>query len=365
MKDKLITVAIRSYEHAQRLKEKLEKAGVKAFIYSINQHQASATIDQGNVRVRIDELDLVKALTIIENPEVTVIEKHRVETIVIPIDFSDYSLKACEIGFRIAEKIPHIELVLLHAYLIPSTLYSFNRGVAAISDKEAFRHYIDRMHADMDNLSNKLEKQIANNQIPDIKFKTKILEGVPEEVIINYCDEEKPLLIVMGTRGKDQKEEDLIGSVTAEVIEHASVPVLAIPESSDTQTIKDIKNVLFATNFDDRTLVSFGRMMSLLNGFTFKLFLAHFATKRDDWNSIKLAGIKDFFATNYPHITTDYSVISGDDVLTAFDQFVLENQINLIVLNTHKRNLFARLFNPSMARKMVFHARTPILVFHT
>ena len=169
----------------------------------------------------------------------------------------------------------------------------------------------------------------------------------------------------MGTRGKNQKEEDLIGSVTAEVIEHASVPVLAIPESSDSQAIKDIQNVLFATNFDDRTLLSFERMMSLLKGFKFNLFLAHFETKRDDWNSIKLAGIKDFFATNYPQITTNYSVISGDDVLQAFDEFILEKNINLIVLNTHKRNLFARLFNPSMARKMVFHAHTPILVFHT
>ena len=30
MKDKFITIAIRSYEHAQRLKEKLEKAGVRS-----------------------------------------------------------------------------------------------------------------------------------------------------------------------------------------------------------------------------------------------------------------------------------------------------------------------------------------------
>ncbi|HRS67541.1 MAG TPA: universal stress protein [Paludibacteraceae bacterium] len=361
MKDKLITIAIRSYEHAQRLKEKLERSGINAFIFNINKQHSS--IAEG-FRVRINESDLVKALKVIENPESNR-QKSPVEQILIPIDFSDYSLKACEIGFQIAEKFPNVELVLLHAYLIPSTLYSFNRGVAAISDKEAFRHYISRIHADIDNLSNKLQKQIANNQIPNIKFKTEVLEGVPEEVILNYCDEQKPVLVIMGTRGKSQKEEDLIGSVTAEVIEHASVPVLAIPESSESQLIKDINNILFATNFDDRTLLSFKKMMNLLKGFTFNLFLAHFETKHDEWNSIKLAGIKDFFAANYPQVTTNYSVISGDDVLKAFDKFILDNNIHLIVLNTHKRNLFARLFNPSMARKMVFHARIPILVFHT
>lgn len=363
MKDKLITIAIRSYEHAQRLKEKLEKSGVKAFIYSVNQQQTATSTTEG-VRVRIDETDLIKALTVIENPEAATTHS-KIEKIVIPIDFSDYSFTACEIGFRLAEKFPNVELVLLHAYIIPTTLYSFNRGVAAIADKEAFRHYISRIDANITNLSHKLNKQIAENQIPNVKFKTEIREGVPEEVILNYCNEEKPLIIIMGTRGKDQKEEDLIGSVTAEVIEHASVPVLAIPESSDTQTIEDMKNVLFATNFDDRTLISFERMTNLMSGFTFKLFLAHFETKRDEGNAIKLAGIKDFFTAKYPQLAIDYSIISGDDVLTAFDHFISENKINLIVLNTHKRNLFARLFNPSMARKMIFHAHTPILVFHT
>ena len=36
----------------------------------------------------------------------------------------------------------------------------------------------------------------------------------------------------MGTRGKSQKDIDLIGSVTAEVIERSRVPVLAIPENT-------------------------------------------------------------------------------------------------------------------------------------
>ena len=35
----------------------------------------------------------------------------------------------------------------------------------------------------------------------------------------------------MGTRGKSQKDMDLIGSVTGEVIEVNRVPVLAIPEN--------------------------------------------------------------------------------------------------------------------------------------
>jgi len=43
-------------------------------------------------------------------------------------------------------------------------------------------------------------------------------EGLPEEEIIAYSKEYHPTLIVMGTRGKSQKDMDLIGSVTGEVM---------------------------------------------------------------------------------------------------------------------------------------------------
>lgn len=55
-------------------------------------------------------------------------------------------------------------------------------------------------------------------------------EGIPEEEVLRYTKEYRPRIIIMGTRGKSQKDIDLIGSVTAEVIERSRVPVLAIPE---------------------------------------------------------------------------------------------------------------------------------------
>jgi hypothetical protein len=34
----------------------------------------------------------------------------------------------------------------------------------------------------------------------------------------------------------------------------------------------------------------------------------------------------------------------------------------MLCLTNYKRNVFARLFNPGIARRMIFHANTPILV---
>ena len=57
-------------------------------------------------------------------------------------------------------------------------------------------------------------------------------EGVPEEEILYYARKEKPLIIIMGTRGQGEKELGLIGSVTAEVIERSPTFVYAIPKNA-------------------------------------------------------------------------------------------------------------------------------------
>ena len=43
---------------------------------------------------------------------------------------------------------------------------------------------------------------------------------------------------------------------------------------------------------------------------------------------------------------------------------IKDNQIDIIALTSYKRNIFARLFNPSIARKMIFHSDTPLLVMN-
>jgi len=44
------------------------------------------------------------------------------------------------------------------------------------------------------------------------------------------------------------------------------------------------------------------------------------------------------------------------------EKYVENNNIDLISLSSSRRNIFARMFNPGIARKMLFHSDTPILV---
>ncbi len=118
--EKLVTVAIHTYEKACILKSILESEGIPAVIHGIKMIEP---VIPGNVRVRINESDLPRALRIIEDVDFV---SHEVaeeleETnreILIPVDFSDYSLSACEFGFRLASDMD-CTVKLLHAFFTP------------------------------------------------------------------------------------------------------------------------------------------------------------------------------------------------------------------------------------------------------
>ena len=277
------------------------------------------------------------------------------KTVLVPVDFSEYSLNTCKSAFEFAFHL-NFSVILLHAYFFPKTIL-----LSENAENEQHK-YLLKKQEEMSLLCKNLQLQIENKQLKDVVFYDLLAEGLPEEVILQTVPQVNAQIVMMGTRGKSQKEQELIGSVTAEVIEHSPVPVLAIPANTNFD-ISMHQNVLFATNFDEKTILSLDKMMMFLEKFDFNLILTHFEKNLDSWNEIKLAGIKAYFLDKYAKIKTDYAVISGKDELDAFDKMISDRKINLIVLNTHKRNIFARLFNPSMARKMVFHATTPILVF--
>jgi len=371
MEDNLVTIAIHTYEKAQILKSVLEANGIETCIHNVNLIQP---VVSAGVRVRIKESDLPRALSIIEEMnhaeavEEMLKERNKVDTILIPIDFSDYSVKACDFGFGLA-RILKAEVVLLHAYFAPSFGVIpvgdiMNTYEAGVQDEEMLKFVIDKVNKDMENLITRIKEKIKNGSLPDVKFKHVLREGIPEEEIIRYSNKHNPLIIIMGTRGKNQKDIDLIGSVTAEITERSRIPVLAIPENSLIDSFDQVRNIAYATNFDDKDLIAFGKLMQLMKPFRFRVHFIHFDQKENAWTEIKLSGIKEYFSKFYPDQEIEYHVLRGNDILAVFDDFIHHNKIDVISLTTHKRNIFTRLFNPSIARKMVFHTDTPMLVFH-
>ena len=119
--DRFITVAIHTYDRAVALRALLESQGVEVEFRNVN---IEHPVVSSGVRVRIRENDLPLALRIIENREIFA-EQPAVgritdasRPILVPVDFSDYSLEAAKAAFAIADK-HHTGIILLHTYIDP------------------------------------------------------------------------------------------------------------------------------------------------------------------------------------------------------------------------------------------------------
>ncbi len=374
MEDKLVTLAILTYAKAQILKNVLENEGIEAYIHNVNLIQP---VISSGVRLRIKESDLPHALQIIESSawlsediikekkESGSEKKEEKRKILIPVDFSDYSLKACQFGFSFAKEIDS-EVVLLHAYFspiyIPTIPYGTDNFDFQIEREESIKSMIETVHKELNKLSDTIKKKVESGEFPNVKYTCILRDGVPEEEILRYAKEHNPQIIIMGTRGRSQKDIDLIGSVTAEVIERSRTFVYAIPEQTTLKTFCDIKKVAFVTNFDQRDLIAFDSLIDAFKSFHFAISFVHLSTENDTWNEIKLAGIKDYFQKQYPQLELHYNMVKEDNILSNLDKYVKEENIDVLCITNYRRNIFARLFNPSIARKMIFHANTPILV---
>lgn len=369
--DRFITVAIHTYDKAIALRSLLEREGIEVQFRNVNIEQP---IVSSGVRVRIPEGDLPLALRIIENreifsdPMIPGRQPNSALPIVVPIDFTDNSLLAAKTAFAIAAD-HNTTITLLHTYIDP-----YVAGQMQLTDSLTYEiadaHAREQMHntalAQMRHFSSRVKDLIKRGQIPAVKFDTCVTEGVPEDAINEYTKANNPFMIVMGTRGSKRKETELIGSVTAEVLDKCRFTVLALPEPPQPgeQNFK-VDRVLFFSNIEQEDILAIDTLHRLFPNAKAKVTIANVPGKKRMLmrnTAEATAALRDYCRNNFKGYTFEIADLSLDKIIDDFRKLETENQYDLVVIPNKKKNVFSRLFNPSLAHRVLFAADIPMLV---
>ncbi len=167
MEDKLVTLAIHTFEKAQILKTILETEGIEVYIHNVNQIQP---VVSAGVRVRIKESDLPHALRIIEDSKwlsedtQEEVAAPQGKKILIPVDFSDYSIKACELGINYAYHAG-AEVMIMHAYFspyFPSAIPMGDTLAYQVNEEESVQNVLKRVQIDMENICTLINRKMQN-----------------------------------------------------------------------------------------------------------------------------------------------------------------------------------------------------------
>ncbi|MBU8892939.1 MAG: universal stress protein [Bacteroidales bacterium] len=372
MEDKLITIAVHNYARAEILRTRLEAEGVKCYLKNIN---LIHSVVSGGVKVRVNSRDLEQALRIVEKASEQFREEfsdeesislRNVQRILVPIDFSDYSVNACRYAIGLAEKL-NAEIKLMHVYYNPvvNSMPLTDTYYYQVNMDEIIREIELRAKSNMEKFYLDIKEKIEREKIEGVKIDYALVRGIASEEIISKSEEYKPDVIIIGTRGQGEKENDLIGSVTAKIIEDTKVPVLVIPEDSLYSGIATI-NIMYATDFDDSDFNALKKLMNIMSPFDIRLYCVHISTPDSNlWDKAKMTGLKEKLYAEYEDYDIECSLIEEKDFLKGVQEIIREKNIDILSMVTHKRNLISKLLNPSVARKVLFHTNIPFLVFHS
>lgn len=275
-------------------------------------------------------------------------------TILVPTDFSSTADKALDYACEINKKL-NAEIMLFHSYHVPLIINDAQSVV--ISDEEQNKEYVDALVR----LKDKYQQQY-----PAMNFKTKAVQGLATDGIVEEEKNTAVDLLVMGTHGASGLREVLLGSNTATVIENSICPVLAVPDSN---VYKTISNILFATDFNESDFLALTILTKIAEKFNATISVVHvsetakgqeFESTTQDWIEAEL---ESKYQVRYNKLK--FHCLIGGDVEEELNYFIGRNDIDLISLTMRKRGAFSKLFDRSLTKKLVNHTHIPLIAFHT
>ena len=364
MDKKLILLAIHTQSKALILKDSLENEGITVILEKKDN-------DISKIYVKIKESDLSKALTIIESSQILSYNDKHIQKIddgkkrlLVAVDFSDYSIKACHMAFNIAKTLD-AKVKILHVYnnmYFPSHIPFAD--TLKIPNNESM---LDKARKNILNLCCDIDNKIETGEFPSVNYSYSLREGIIEDEVETFIKEYEPTLLVVGTKGSDNNNEYAMGSVAAGLIEATNIPVMAVPTKAPLNNIKEINHLVFLTNLLDRDETSFDNLVNFLKPLgTFKLTLLHINLlnkKGDKWTDSELSQIKEAFEERYPEINVEYKLIDGDNLPEITTQYIESSDVDMVIINTRRRNIFARMFAPaSMSRRILAQSDKIILL---
>lgn len=367
MEERLVTLATDHYTAAEVLKAKLEGAGIACFLKHVHLIQGAAA---EGVQVQIRASQVEKALRLMaewktEQEEAEKKNLRAIRRILVPVDFSAYSENACLYALNLADRLK-AEIKILHVYYAPIV------DLVPITDAYSIQVDMDINLREMESLARKNLLSFVDNirnaargkGFGGVKIGYSLREGVAEDQIAQVARDYKPGIIVLGTKGKGDQHSDIIGSVVSRLFDRTRVPVLAIPENSVFAVTSEVRNVVYATEFDESDYVAIRRLLGIVTGFNVRIHCVHVSRDANKtWDQVRMDGLKDYFLKVHPGVRVDCHLLEGDDPVKDLGEFTREHQVDLIALTNRKRNLIVRLFNPGIAKQLLHQSNIPLLVF--
>lgn len=274
------------------------------------------------------------------------------DKIIVPVDFSSASSWGFYYAYNIAREIG-AELVVVHLYWPPyvESTYPVDMIQSIINEKEieVLKH-----------LKAATRPPLADEVSVKIKY---VIQSGSENSIVDVAEEQGADLIVMGTHGSGKALDKVWGTNTANVIQNATCPVLAIPVGA---TYEGVDSIAYATDFDAKDTELLFQLTLIATAIRAKVHCVHINQADAPYNDKKETAFRASFEKNFANLPVTYSVWSANEIEDGLETFCRINKVSILAMLTHnKKSLWDKVFGgASTTKRMTMQTKLPLLAFH-
>ena len=270
-------------------------------------------------------------------------------TILCPTDFSECALNAIEYAARLGEKL-NAELVLFH---VPD----------AEDYKKLFpkKELNESLHVAIKKL-NSLVKTVEEESLEKGLYACKSLvkEGKTVSTILEYAEENKVDLIIMGTEGVNEFKKNYIGTKASRVVQNANCDVFIIPRKV---FFKPPRKIVYATDYLEEDKLAIQKVVKIAGLFDSEIDMVHVSSKTNIIDKAMHASLKDELAPFAQYEKINYVLKSyRDDASLGLENYLITSKGNILITLSKKKTWFENLFTKNLSKKMPYFINKPLYV---
>lgn len=286
------------------------------------------------------------------------------DTILVPTDGSEHARRAADHGLFLADRFD------AHVHVLSVVDV---RGAAGPFDVGGVREeFVAELEAEGTEAVEAIEDRFPDHD----SLETAVVEGTPEETILEYATEHEVDLVAMGTHGRTGVERYVAGSVCEHVLRKAPMPVFTARAAAEATTVEGYDDVLVPTDGSDAAELAIDHAIGIGEAVGARIHAVNVVDLGDVAASSEYAIPNDLIesledrGTRATETVRDRAAAAGLEARTevrsgypARDllEYVEDEDVDLVVMGTAGRTGLNRFLMGSTTERLVRHSPVPVL----
>lgn len=270
--------------------------------------------------------------------------------IVCPVDFSECSLNAIEYAAKLGEKYQ-------------ATLYLFH-----VPNKEDYQKLSSKDVKEGDQYSfinKKLENLVQTVKVESVPLGLKtceaqIKEGKIVETILEFADEVKADLIIMGTEGVNDFKKNYIGSRSADLIGKSEIDVLMIPRKV---FFKAPRKFVYATDYHEEDKLAIQKVVQLATFYDSEIDMVHVSSRARGIDKLAHQSMISELSPLIKYEKIAFVLKTYRDAPgLGLENYLITAKGDILITLSTKKSWFDQLFAQNLSKKMSYFINKPLYV---